>query len=87
MAAKTNQAQNIMINTASVVGSTYSQLARVSITDIDITIEFAFVHPADPSNGQSVARITMPLLAGRDLAETILTLNKMRENQQKGKND
>ncbi len=85
MAEKKIENPSVSINTNTVIGSTYAQIARVTVTDIDITIEFAFVHPAEGTSGQSVARITMPLMAGVDLGQTILTLAKVSNNRKEGK--
>lgn len=83
--AEEKNPQNIIINSGSVIGSTYSQATRVTVTDNEITIEFAYIHPADPTQGQSVARITMPIVAGIQLGETIITTKKMHEKMKEGK--
>lgn len=80
--------QNLIVNTGTVVGSTYAQIARVTITDIEITLEFAYVHPVDPTQGQSVARVTMPVKAGIDLANTIRMVEQTHTKRKAGeKND
>ncbi len=79
------KALDLLVNTGTVVGSTYSQIARVTISDNEITIEFAYVHPADPRQGQSVARVTMPIKSGISLAQTILQLDKIHEKRKEGK--
>lgn len=79
--------QNLLVNAGTIIGSTYSQIARVTVSDNEITIEFAYVHPADPTQGQSVARITMPVKAGISLAETILQTDKIHEKRKEGKKD
>jgi hypothetical protein len=76
---------NLLVKTGTVVGSTYSQIARVTVSDNEITIEFAYVHPADPTQGQSVARVTMPIKSGISLAETILQTRQMHEKRKEGK--
>ncbi len=85
MAEEKKKKQNLIVNTGTVIGSTYSQLARVTVSDYEITIEFAYVHPADPTQGQSVARVTMPVKAGLELANTILLVDKTHENRKAGK--
>lgn len=88
MAEEIKKPQNLLVNTGTVIGSTYSQIARVTVSDNEITIEFAYVHPADITKGQSVARITMPVKAGLDLAELILQIKKIHEKKKEGnKND
>lgn len=85
MAEEQKKPQDLIVKTGTVIGSTYSQVARVTVTDNEITIEFAYVHPADPTQGQSVARVTMPIAAGRGLAQTILSLDKIREKRKERK--
>lgn len=77
--------QQTVINAGSIVGSTYAQLVSVSVTDIDITLEFVFINPRDKSTGQVVSRVTLPIGIGTELANTILTTVKGHENQKKGK--
>lgn len=79
--------RNLIVNAGTVIGSTYSQTARVTISDTELTIEFAYVHPADPTQGQSVARVTMPVKAGTDLAKTILQLEIIHGKRKEGKKD
>lgn len=74
-----------VVNTGTVVGSQYAQLARVTVSDIDVTIEFGYVHPADPTQGQSVARITMPIVAAHELGEQILKIEKLHKTRKEGK--
>lgn len=77
--------QDVIINTGTVIGSTYAQVSRVTVSDIEITIEFAYIHPADPTQGQSVARITMPIIAAVSLGETIIATKKIHEKRKEGK--
>lgn len=80
--------QETVINLDTVTGSTYAQVVNVTVTDIDVTLEFAFIHPRDPSKGQVVARVTLPKEMGLKLPELILTVNKFHESRKKGnKND
>lgn len=79
--------KELVVNTGTVIGSTYSQIARVTVSDTEVTIEFAYVHPADITQGQSVARVTMPLKSGHDLAETILQTEKIHIKRREGKKD
>lgn len=71
----------IKVNTGSYVGSQYSQLVGISVTDTDITIEFVFVNPRPNLNGekdgQVVSRVTLPVSASLVLANAIQeTVNK-----------
>jgi len=85
MVEEKKKTQNLIVKTNTVIGSTYSQIARVTVSDYEITIEFAYVHPADPAQGHSVARVTMPIAAGRELAQTILSLDKIHKKRKKRK--
>mgnify|MGYP001618040624 CR=1 FL=1 len=83
--AEDKKPQDLIVNSGTIIGSTYSQIARVTVSDNEITIEFAYVHPANLTQGQSVARITMPVKSGLSLAETILSTNKIHEKRKEGK--
>jgi hypothetical protein len=76
--------QDVIINSGTVVGSAYAQVSRVTVSDIDITIEFAYIHPADPTQGQTVARITMPIAGAVSLGETIIAVKKMFDKRKEG---
>lgn len=76
-----------VINSGTVIGSTYSQAVNVTVTDIDVTIEFAFIFPNDPTKGQVVSRVTMPKSTGVQLAELILTTDKIHEKRKGDKKD
>lgn len=85
--AEEKNSKSVFINTGTVIGSAYSQAFRITVSDTEITIEFAYVHPADPTQGQSVARVTMPIKAGIDLGEAILATKKIHEKMKEGKKD
>lgn len=87
MAEDKKTAQELVVNTSTVIGSTYSQIARVTVSDTEVTIEFAYVHPASITQGQSVARITMPIKSAHDLAVTILQTEKIHAKRKEGKKD
>lgn len=77
-----------VINAGTIIGSTYAQLVNISVTDIDVTLEFSFINPRDPSTGQVVSRVTLPKKVGLDLAEKILTTSKIYDKRKGGsKND
>jgi len=82
---KKPQQVETVVNTGTVIGSTYSQMARVTVSDDVLTIEFGYVHPANPTQGQSVARITMPINGGIKLAELILQIKRLHEKKKEGK--
>lgn len=81
------QQPQLNINMNSVIGSKYSQFTIVTVSNIDITINFAFIHPNNPMQGEIVARITLPRPVGEDLARNILTTAKMQNEQTKEKKD
>lgn len=77
----------VTINTGTITGSTYSQLVGVTVTDVDITLEFVFINPRDNTKGEVVSRVTLPLNIGINLAKTILDTAKMQEKKKTGGND
>ncbi|OGK64406.1 hypothetical protein A2313_00785 [Candidatus Roizmanbacteria bacterium RIFOXYB2_FULL_41_10] len=76
--------EKVTINTGTIVGSQYSQLVGVSVTDVDITLEFVFINPRDRSIGQVVSRITLPIDVGMNLAKAIFETIEMRRHKKKG---
>ena len=82
--AESKEAINVVINTGTFVGSTYSQVVGVTVTDTDITLEFAFIHPRDKTKGQVVARVTLPLNVGIDLAKAIMDTVQIHAKRRKG---
>lgn len=81
------QQPQLNINPNTVVGSKYSQFTIVTVSNIDITINFAFIHPNNPTKGEIVARVTLPRPVGEDLARTILTTAKIQNEKGKKKED
>lgn len=75
--------QEIKINAGTFIGSIYSQVVSVTVTDVDVTIEFVYVNPRNKT-GQLVSRVTLPRKAGEDLAKLIVTTVKMHEEKKKG---
>jgi|GEM_PF-2564792 len=37
--------KDLVVNSNSILGTTYSQLVGVTVTDIDVTLEFVFINP------------------------------------------
>jgi hypothetical protein len=72
MATEEKKAVDTKLNvkTGTYVGSTYSQVVGVTVTDTDVTLEFVYVNPRS-KEGEVVSRITMPMLAGEGLAKAI----------------
>lgn len=69
------QEKTVTINSGTIVGSDYSQVVGVSVTDTDLTLEFVFVNPRPNAQGQKegqvVARVTLPIHSGLGLANVI----------------
>ena len=85
--AKSEDKQKIEVNPNTIIGSTYSQMVSVSVTDIDVTLEFVFINPRD-KRGQVVSRVTLPRPAGEQLAKAVFDTIKLHETKKKGhKND
>jgi len=72
------------IKSDTVIGSKYAQAATITVSDIDITIEFIFINQRS-KEGETISRITLPRPSGEDLAKTILTTVKSHELKKKGK--
>ncbi|MBI4100356.1 hypothetical protein HY439_01310 [Candidatus Microgenomates bacterium] len=85
MEKNTSQTTEVVVNADLVVGSTYSQFVGVTVTDVDITLEFVFISPREKTKGQVVSRVTLPRPSGEDLARTILNTIKLHEEKKKGK--
>lgn len=75
--------QELKVNEGTFVGSIYSQVVSVTVTDVDLTIEFVYVNPRNKT-GQLVSRVTLPRPTGEELAKTIFTTVKMHEAKKKG---
>lgn len=73
-----------IINSNTFTGSVYAQFVGVTVTNIDVTLEFVFINPRDNTKGQVVSRVTLPRKVGASLAETILTIMKMHDKKKEG---
>lgn len=75
----------LTINAGTVVGSNYSQYVGVTITDVDVTLEFVYINPRmDPetgAKGQVVSRITLHHSTAEELAKIIV--NTIKEHHAK----
>lgn len=85
MAENKTKPMGLKVNAGTYRGSVYSQIVGVTVTDIDITLEFVYVNPRDKTQGEIVSRVTLPRVAGEDVAKTILNTIAMHEKQ-KGAN-
>jgi hypothetical protein len=82
MAVDDKKPVEIKINSGSFVGSTFAQIAGVTVSDTDITLEFIYINPQIKTEGQTVARVTMPVNAGNELAKVITeTYNKHEQKK------
>ncbi|OGH16231.1 MAG: hypothetical protein A3C22_02995 [Candidatus Levybacteria bacterium RIFCSPHIGHO2_02_FULL_37_10] len=74
----------VIVNAGTFVGSTYSQMVGISVTDNDLTLEFVFVNPRNNKEGQVVSRVTLPINAGLGLADAIQrTINEHIKKKRK----
>lgn len=75
----------LTVNTNTVLGSVYSQIVGVTVSDLDITLEFVYKHPReDATEAQVVARVTLPRSVGEELAVAIVDTIKAHESKKKG---
>lgn len=69
------QQKALRVKSGTTVGTSYSQVVSVTITDIDLTLEFVYVNPRPNqegvSEGEVVARVTLPIDAAQGLSEII----------------
>lgn len=80
---KKAQPETSIVNT--ILGSTYAQIVGVSVTDVDITLEFVYKNPrAEIKEAQIVSRVTLPQPVGKELADTIINTIKVHETKKKG---
>jgi len=84
--ADSKEERRVMIKSNTVTGTVYSQLVGVTITDIDLTLEFVYINPRSNkegvSEGEVVARVTLPIEAAKGLSGTIKdTLTKHFEKK------
>lgn len=81
----TIESAKVPVNKNTFIGSTYAQIVGVSVTDVDITYEFVFIHPTDLI-GQVISRVTMPRATGTQLAKAIVeTIKSHEDNKEKSK--
>jgi len=74
------------VEAGTTLGSTYAQIVGVSVTDMDITLEFVYKNPrAEIKEAQVVSRVTLPRSVGKELADTIINTIKVHEENKKGK--
>lgn len=82
---KQRNPKKITVKAGTFLGSVYSQIVGVTVTDTDITLEFVYKHPREEiTEAQVVSRITLPRAAGEDLAKAILDTIRLHEARKKG---
>lgn len=83
---KKAQPVGVKVKSNTVVGSLYSQIVSVTVTDIDITLEFVYINPRAKTEGEVVSRVTLPRKSGEGLAKTILdtvTVHEAKRQKEK----
>lgn len=75
--------QQLEINSGTVVGSVYSQIVGISISNAEATLEFIYINPQVPNKGVAVARVTLPLTALEQLAQKIPETLKRHDEKNK----
>ena len=78
----------LVVKTDKVVGSAYSQLVGVTVTDVDITLDFVYINPRPPvREGNVIARITLPRVVGEGLVKDIINIVRVHEEKKIKKGD
>ena len=79
--------KEIKVNPNAIIGTNYSQLVGVTVTDIDATLEFVYVNPRNKKEGVVVSRVTLPKDVALDLSKTInLTIQSHDKKKSTKKN-
>jgi hypothetical protein len=81
--AKEPVKQELKVNTATVIGSVYSQVVGISVTDSEATLEFAYINPQLKGEAVVVARVSLPKIALERLAKLIPGVVKQHEENVK----
>ncbi|MBI2326786.1 hypothetical protein HYU92_00555 [Candidatus Curtissbacteria bacterium] len=82
---KKAEQEKLLVRANTVLGSAYAQIVGVSVTDVDITLEFVYKNPrAEIKEAQVVSRVTLPIRVGQELADTIINTIKVHEEKKKG---
>lgn len=84
-ATKQSNIKKIKVKTETVVGSIFAQIVGVVVTDTDITLEFAYIKPG-MEEAHVVSRVTLPRIAGENIAKVILKTIGEHEKKKGGKN-
>lgn len=65
------EVKQIKVKSGTFIGAAYAQLVSVTVTDMDLMLEFVFINPRSGDEGEVVSRVILPLEAARGLSETI----------------
>lgn len=68
--AKQQESKQLVVNSNTCVGSTFSHVVGVTVSDIEVTLEFVYIHPRS-KEGQVVSRVTLPIDVASDLSRVI----------------
>lgn len=79
--AVSEKEQQLKVNPSTVVGTVYSQIVGVTITDTEVTLEFVYILPRERSEGQVVARVSMPRNSAEGLARVITETIKVHDSK------
>lgn len=86
-AMKQSNIKQLKVIMESVVGSVYAQIVSVVVTDSEITLEFAYINPRPGTEeAHVVSRVTLPRLAGENVAKAITNTIAEHEKKRGGKN-
>lgn len=72
---------DIKVNPSTSIGTTYSQLVGVTVTDTEVTLEFIYINPRTKNEGQVVSRVTLPLETAKSLSSAITETIKNHEQK------
>ena len=78
--------KEIKVNPNTIIGSAVSQLVGVTVTNIDVTLEFVYLNPRNQQEGNVISRITLPKNVATDLANTINVTIKKHDTKSPEKN-
>ena len=86
-ALKQSNIKKMSVKTESVIGTVFAQIVGVIVTNTVITLEFAYLNPRpETKEAHVVSRVTLPKMAGENLAKIIIKTIEEHENKKGGKN-
>jgi hypothetical protein len=75
--------QQLNINTGTMIGSIYSQVVGISVTDTETTLDFIYINPQIKGQGSVVARVTLPRKALERLSTLIPEVLRQHDEKRK----